>query len=78
MGQNFWTVYLILEDSTSATYWVMEAAASIRTILTDSYIVGAIPLGIIHISSCHFGSRFGAAGWFGGSTGLLFCFQYFP
>ncbi|PBK99032.1 hypothetical protein ARMGADRAFT_486679 [Armillaria gallica] len=38
-GHNFWTTFLILEDNTLATYWVTEIAASISTILTDSYII---------------------------------------
>ncbi len=75
--QNFWAVYMIL-DSTQAAYWPMVTAASISTVLADLYMVCTIPPGIIHISSCCFDSRFGAAGWFGGGTGLLFCFQYFP
>ncbi|PBK70871.1 hypothetical protein ARMSODRAFT_1033800 [Armillaria solidipes] len=37
-GQNYWTVYLILDGSDAAT-WVMTATASISTILADLYII---------------------------------------
>ncbi|PBK98799.1 hypothetical protein ARMGADRAFT_1162066 [Armillaria gallica] len=37
-GQNYGTIYLILE-STDATTWVMSIAASISTILTDLYMI---------------------------------------
>ncbi len=50
-GQNFWTVYLTLAYGTPAAYWMMEIAAFISTIVADLYIVCAILLGIIHISS---------------------------
>ncbi|PBK70819.1 hypothetical protein ARMSODRAFT_1033678 [Armillaria solidipes] len=38
-GQNFWNVYLNLDVSPPAAYWVMEIAVSISTILADSYII---------------------------------------
>ncbi|SJL12935.1 uncharacterized protein ARMOST_16369 [Armillaria ostoyae] len=37
-GQNFWSVYLVLED-TDATTWLMDIASSISTILADLYII---------------------------------------
>ncbi len=77
-GQSFWTVYLNLGEGTPAIYWVTNTTASISTILADLYMVCAIPLRIIYTSLCHFDPRFGAAGWFGGGIGLLFCFQYVP
>ncbi len=49
-GQNYWTVYLIFQNI-NAAIWVLNIAASISTILADLYMVGEIPLGIIHISS---------------------------
>ncbi len=49
-GQNYWTIYLIL-DGTDAATWVMDITASISTILADLYMVCVIVLGIIHISS---------------------------
>ncbi len=82
-GQSFWTVYLSLHGrSPEAAYWVMCITSSIGLILTDLYTVCAIPLPgyyshqLTAIST--FDPRFGAAGWFWGNAGLLFCFQYFP
>ncbi len=49
-GQNYWTVYLIFQSTNAAT-WVLNIAGSISTILADLYMVCAILLGIIHISS---------------------------
>ncbi len=49
-GQNYWTVYLIFQSTNAAT-WVFDIAAAISTILADLYMVCAILLGIIHISS---------------------------
>ncbi|PBK67751.1 hypothetical protein ARMSODRAFT_1020269 [Armillaria solidipes] len=37
-GQNFWTVFLILNGTDAAT-WVMNIAASISTILADLYMI---------------------------------------
>ncbi|PBK70855.1 hypothetical protein ARMSODRAFT_1017633 [Armillaria solidipes] len=37
-GQNYWTVYLIL-DGTNAATWVMNIAASISIILADLYMI---------------------------------------
>ncbi|SJL12954.1 uncharacterized protein ARMOST_16389 [Armillaria ostoyae] len=37
-GQNFWTIFLIL-NSTDAATWVMDITASISTILADLYII---------------------------------------
>ncbi len=52
-GQNFWTVSFILPEADGST-WVSDIAVSISTILSDSYLVCAISLGIIHISSPSF------------------------
>ncbi len=52
-GQSFWTVYLDL-DSTKATYYESFITGSISTIVTDLYMVCAIPLGIIHTNSPSF------------------------
>ncbi|KAK0493740.1 hypothetical protein EDD18DRAFT_1356198 [Armillaria luteobubalina] len=38
-GQNFWTIYLILEKTTPTAYWVMEVVGSLSTILADLYII---------------------------------------
>ncbi|PBK81663.1 hypothetical protein ARMGADRAFT_1144072 [Armillaria gallica] len=37
-GQNYWTVYLILQSTNAAT-WVMNIVASISTILADLYMI---------------------------------------
>ncbi len=52
-GQNYWTVYLILEGNDAAS-WMINITATISTILADLYMVCAIPLGIIHVSSLTF------------------------
>ncbi|SJK98346.1 uncharacterized protein ARMOST_01611 [Armillaria ostoyae] len=38
-GQNFWTVFLYFSTSRQATSWEMNIAASVSTILADSYII---------------------------------------
>ncbi len=52
-GQNFWTVFYNL-NGTDAAFWGTSITASMSTILADLYMVCAIPLGIIHISSPSF------------------------
>ncbi len=77
-GKSFWTVYLKLSSPTQSAYLVGGIASAMSTITTDLYMVCAtwweLSTWAHHCSDC----RFGAAAWFGDSTGLLFYFQYFP
>ena len=76
-GQSFWTEYLKLSVA-QAAYLETGITSSMSTVLADLYMVRVTPLGIILINTPWSGSRFGAAGWFGDGSGLLFCFQSFP
>ena len=49
-GQSFWTVYSKLGGVNQAAYLETGIAASMATILSDSYIVRATPLVIIPVS----------------------------
>ncbi len=57
-------------------YWILQHP-SVLLLLTYIWCV-QFCWGLFTSAHHCFNSRFGAAGWFGGSTGLLFCFQYFP
>ncbi len=53
-GESFWTVTLKLNSVGQAVYLVAGIAASLSTILADSYIVCATSLVIIHVNITSF------------------------
>ncbi len=61
-GQSFWTVFLHFNGPAQAAYWEMGIPASMSSILADSYMVCANPLGTIPSAHRHFDSRCGAVG----------------
>ncbi len=76
-GQSFWTVYSEINGTNQAFIWQMGIAATMNTILADSYIVCITLLVIVHVSLHLFGSRFGAVGRPGAGAGTSFYLQSF-
>ncbi len=77
-GQSFWTVHVKLTSAAQSVSWELGITASMSTILADLYMVCTTRLRSSTLIHFRFYSRFGGAGWFGDSAGLLFCFLYCP